>query len=72
MTRYKKELRKHGYTLECDYPWLPFHESGMVLEGVTVRFDNDYKEFVLKKWFVGGIWTTFIDANYNVQTSYFD
>lgn len=24
MNRFKKELRKRGYQLECDYPYLPF------------------------------------------------
>ena len=43
MNRFKKELRKRGIKLECDYPYLPFDVSESVtLEAVTVRPDQAY------------------------------
>ena len=37
MTRFKKELRKRGVKLECDYPYLPFELVGTTLECVVVN-----------------------------------
>lgn len=36
MNRFKKELRKRGIKLECDYPYLPFEEKSIMIEGITV------------------------------------
>lgn len=72
MTRYKKELRKHGYRLECDYPCLPYQINGITLEGVTIKFDNDYKRFVLKEWYVVGVYVIYIDSHYNPISTYLD
>ena len=37
MTRYDKELRKSGYKLECDYPWLPFEQGDIIIESVNTK-----------------------------------
>lgn len=36
MNRFKKELRKKGFKLECDYPFLPYDVNAITVEGVTV------------------------------------
>ena len=36
MNRFKKELRKHGVKLECDYEMLPYERDAGFLEGVVV------------------------------------
>lgn len=44
MTRWKKEIRKRGIKLECDYPYLPFDNYGkqhVSLEGVSVYIVNE-------------------------------
>ena len=44
MNRWKKELRKHGYKLECDYPFLPcqpWKNCSVTLEGISARIVND-------------------------------
>ncbi len=43
MNRFKKEIRKRGYKLESDYPWMPYEIEGsfyLVLEAVTVDSEN--------------------------------
>ena len=40
MTRFAKELRKRGYKLECDYPWLPYYQGSVTLDTVVVN-SND-------------------------------
>lgn len=37
MNRFKKELRKKGVKLECDYPWMPFELIGHTLEAIIVN-----------------------------------
>ena len=37
MTRYDKELRKHGYKLECDYPWLPYEVGNITIKAVITK-----------------------------------
>ena len=39
MTRYDKELRKHGVKLEADYPWLPY--GNPALESVITRVTDE-------------------------------
>lgn len=39
MTRYDKELRKHGVKLEADYPWLPY--GNPALESVITRMTDE-------------------------------
>ena len=40
MNRIKKEIRKKGFKLENDYPYLPFKENSVVIEGVTFDSEN--------------------------------
>lgn len=40
MNRFKKEIRKKGFKLECDYPWLPFEEKTVFIEAITVDAEN--------------------------------
>lgn len=44
MNRFKKELRKHGVRLECDYDYLPYHG----LETVVV----DSEHCKVSRWWV--------------------
>lgn len=37
MNRFKKELRRKGIKLECDYLWLPYEENGVFVEAVSVN-----------------------------------
>lgn len=60
MNRFKKELRKNGVMLECDYPWLPYEHRGCpALEGVHV----DSEKCTVTRYFVS---ITLIDY-YNRQ-----
>ena len=36
MNRFKKELRKKGIKLECDYPFIPYEMKHVTLEAVEV------------------------------------
>ena len=48
MNRFKKELRKHGNKLECDYETMPYNVNGksvfeagaIILDGITVDSEN--------------------------------
>ena len=47
MNRFKKEIRKRGFKLESDYPWMPYDIKGsfmkpgyICLESVTVDSEN--------------------------------
>lgn len=40
MNRFKKELRKKGIKLECDYPYLPFEEGGLTIDTVRVNTET--------------------------------
>lgn len=37
MNRFKKELRKKGIKLECDYPWLPYEGKYVTLDSILVN-----------------------------------
>jgi hypothetical protein len=39
MTKFKKELRKRGFKLECDYNFLPF-DDGAILDSIQVDVEN--------------------------------
>lgn len=36
MNRFKKELRRKGIKLECDYLWLPFEADGVFIRAIHV------------------------------------
>ena len=48
MNRFKRELRKHGQKLECDYPTMPFYLKGkspfdvgnICIEGIVANAEN--------------------------------
>lgn len=65
MTRYKKELRKRGYKLEMDYPWLPYDCGSFTLEAVNTKIRNSY--IVIIRDYNVGTSLEFIDRNYNVM-----
>ena len=68
MTRYKKELRKRGYKLECDYPWLPYGTPA--LECVrTYVYEN---VLVMVQYFVVGNYTRIFNRNFDIIEQYFD
>lgn len=70
MTRYKKELRKRGWKLEIDYPWLPFEKGHVTIEGVSTRVVDDTIEVctVLNV----GVDTEILDRDFAVIASRFD
>ena len=37
MNRFKKELRKAGTRLECDYPYLPYDLGSMSIDSIVVN-----------------------------------
>ena len=51
MNRLKKEIRKKGVMLECDYPFLPFDG----LEAVKV----DSEKAILSRYYVYAGWVRF-------------
>ena len=55
MTRYKEELRKKGYKLEIDYPYLPISiGNAPALEGVRT-FVKDNEILICQYYVVGTI-----------------
>ena len=40
MNRFKKEVRKQGFKLENDYPWLPYDEGSMTVDSVVADAEN--------------------------------
>ena len=64
MTRYKTELRKHGFKLEQDYPWLPYEQGNIAIEGVRVKIDNSL--IVICTDYNVGTGIEFIDRNFSV------
>ena len=63
MTRYKKELRKKGFKLEIDYPFLPITiGSAPALEGVRT-FVND-NEILVYEYYVVGIFIHHIGRDF--------
>lgn len=70
MTKYKQELRKHGFRLECDYPFLPYDVNGIALEGVSAKIENN--KIVVTNFSVVGIAKSIIDKNFNVIETDFE
>lgn len=70
MTRFKQELRKAGYKLEIDYPWLPYDVGGGVsIESVHARIEDN--AIVLYKWYNVVGWTkTVLDRHMNEIGTY--
>lgn len=70
MTRYKQELRKRGWKLEIDFPWLPFETGNVVIESVSTKVEGDTIEVttVLNV----GIDTEILDRDFAVIASRFD
>ena len=46
MTRYDKELRKRGYKLECDYPWLPYEVGNITIKAVITKIVGNRIVFI--------------------------
>ena len=69
MTRYDKELRKSGYKLECDYPWLPFEQGDITIEAVNTKIvDNSILIITCSNV---GCDLKFLDRNLSVVDRYF-
>ena len=64
MTRYNKELRKSGYKLECDYPWLPFEQGSIEIEEVNTKIVGN--RIVIITCYDVGCSLEFLDRNFNV------
>ena len=64
MNRYKKELQKHGYKIENDYPYLPYDMGSMTLEGVRAYIDN--ASIIVVRCFTSIIEKAKLDRNFNV------
>ena len=64
MTRYKKELRKRGYKLKCDYPWLPFEHGSIAIEEVNTKIVGN--RIVIITSYDVGCSLEFLDRNFNV------
>ena len=70
MTRYKKELRKRGFKLECDYPFLPYSCNNQpTIEGVRTYCENN-KIFHITFSVVGDL-KLVIDNNFNITDTIF-
>ena len=69
MTRYDKELRKRGYKLESDYPWLPFTQGDITIESVNTKIvDNSILIITCSNV---GCDLKFLDRNLSVVDRYF-
>ena len=66
MNRFKKEVRKKGFKLENDYPWLPYDMKSVTLEGVTA---NAEKVRVINWYNVGAEIITF-DRSMNTSVDF--
>ncbi len=64
MTRYKKEMQKHGYMLECDFPYLPYCNCGEVIEGITTFIRGGYIH--QKIYYTSLVVVNVIDKRFNV------
>lgn len=67
MNRYKKELSKHGYMLENDYPYLPFDnygKSSVYTEAVQVTIEHDL--IVLREYTSVGTLVNYINQNFEL------
>lgn len=64
MTRYDKELRKRGYKLACDYPWLPFDQGDITIESVITYIADNYIGIITLDNV--GCGYEFLDRNFNV------
>lgn len=73
MTRFKQELRRHGWKLETDIPFFPYHEQpeSPALESIRAYITND--GFVgISKVYVVGTWHAKFDRNFNIIENDFD
>lgn len=64
MNRYKKELRKRGFQLETDYPYMPYDSGSMTLEGVRAYISN--ANIMMTRYFSSIIETIKLDRNFEV------
>ena len=67
MTRLKKEFRKHGYKLQSDYPYFPYHEKpeAPALEDVWFGINKNNEIVCIKEYVVGTYYAKF-DRNFNI------
>lgn len=40
MNRFKKELKRRGFKMECDYPWLPYDMGSASLQAIIVDAEH--------------------------------
>lgn len=64
MTRYNKELRKRGFKLEMDYPWMPYKERSVLIEAINTKIIDNH--IVIITVCNVGCGLEFLDRNFNV------
>ena len=68
MTRYKKEVRKAGFKLNNDYPYLPYKNLENVYCGV--RINGEEKCIILYQDFVFGTEIIKIDRAFDITIDF--
>lgn len=64
MTKYKEALRRHGVKLELDFPFLPYYDGNVTLEGRSVIFKHNL--IILTSYYDEvGVVTTIFDKNFS-------
>ena len=69
MTRYKKELRKRGFKLEIDYPWMPYKDRSVLIEAINTKIIDN--RIVIITCSNVGCDLTFLDRNFSIVDRYF-
>lgn len=65
MTRYKKELRKRGYKLNCDYPYLPYNTTtALIIDGIYTTITKEY--IIVTRVYNVGVEKLFIGRDFTV------
>ena len=60
MNRFKKELRKAGVKLECDYPFLPYEQGSCTIDSIAVNSEecsvtHYFTSLIVKEFFGRGM-----------------
>lgn len=64
MTRFKKALRSHGVKLEVDFPYIPYYDGNVTIEGRSVIFKHNLI-IVTSYYDEVGIVTSIFDRNFS-------
>lgn len=63
MTRFKEELRKRGYQLECDCEMLPDYRGSLTLD--TIRAYIDGNKIIYKRYYTSITLVSIFDSKWN-------